>query len=103
MKNNKELKLLEDVLEKISTDKKSIILRGWFSPILWLICTLMIIVLLKVHDILNNPVIIIFTSAALGIIVGIVSFLQIAEKNWPIIKRHINTESVRKRIDEIST
>ena len=42
-----------------------------------------------------------FLAGLAGCATGLAIFLQFAHKQWPVTRKHINMESVKKRLDEL--
>ncbi len=104
MDNKLEKKILSQIKDKIVSDKKSIVTKIWFNPILWVVIasTILFLNAYREEDAINTFVVIV-VSLIVGAGVGIISVIQTGEKQWPILKSHINFESVEKRINEINT
>lgn len=50
-----------------------------------------------------HPFISAFLAAMAGCALGFAVFLQTAQKQWPVTRKHIDIESVRKRLKELET
>lgn len=44
-----------------------------------------------------------FLAAFAGCALGFAVFLQFAHKQWPVTRRHIDMESIRRRLDELES
>ncbi len=99
----KEAKILKSVIERVESGKESILIRAWFNPVLWLVCVIIFFYLFELYERFSQPLILVVCSAVVGSGIGAVFIIQISEKTWPIVKNHISTESIERRIDEINT
>ena len=52
---------------------------------------------------LAHPVVIAFLAAMGGSAIGFGLFLDFAQKQWPVTRKHIDMTSVRKRLDELQS
>jgi len=103
MAQNIEKKNLQNILKSIETEKVHLYNKVWFDPVLWFICAGAFVSLAKLHENNVNIYIIIVCSALVGLVFGIVVILQISNESWLHIKKHINVQSIKDRINEIST
>ncbi len=103
MNENSEAKVLKSIIEKVESKKQVLVMRAWFNPVLWFICAILFLISFQLYEHLNQPFVLVGVSALVGILIGSISILQNGEKAWPILKNHINMESLKERIDEINT
>ena len=101
---NKEKLMLQSLLARIENDKPILFTRIWFNPVLWIISALIILTLLQLSESGTiSTIVVIVVSALLGLVIGAISLIQSNIKQWPYIKKHINTESIQTRISELNT
>ncbi len=103
MNGNKEAKALEGLLEKLESDKQGLLMRSWFNPLFWFVCAIILLSSFSYYEQQNEPLILIASSIIVGILIGAISIAQNGEKSWPLLKKHINTDSVKSRINELNT
>lgn len=101
---NKEKLILQSWLTKIENDRPPLCMRAWFNPALWLMLALVILILLQLGENKEiSTIVVVACSSLLGLVVGFISSLQASLKQWPYIKKHINTESIKSRMSELNT
>ena len=100
MTDEKEMKILREVLKKVEDTKPAVITRFWFNWSLWLACVLLLAVFFQWHESAGNPVILFAGGGLVGVLVGAISVMQAGEKNWRVIKEYMDAPAIRKKIDE---
>jgi len=99
-----EKKVLRDVLEQVKnpddTMQPQIKIR---KVIFGLSYTGLIISFFLALNELSHPFISAFIAAVAGLGIGIGILLKFIHNQWPITKRHIDLESVEKRLNELET
>ena len=101
---SKEKLILTSLLTRVENDKPILFMRAWFNPVLWVVSAIIILTLLQLSESERiNTLVVIFVSSLLGVAIGFVSLLQSNIKQWPYIKKHINSESIKTRINELNT
>jgi len=104
MNRDKEKRYLNSVLKKINSNKRPIFTRLWFNYVFWVIGGVLFVTGLRLFEKGSiNIWGIIIISAVVGAIIGILSIIQAAERNWPILKKYFDQESIKKRIEELDT
>ena len=104
MKIAKELKILrqiEGAMNNTSTHLRKVRLFVWSSRILGWVGIAAAVVLVKQSVVSSFVGIIIAAFSGVG--VGLAIYGSMALSQWPVLKPHINEESVKGRISEIDT
>lgn len=99
---SKEKKILEAFLKRMAKPKVSFWAKRWGLVPLWILLSLGIFLILRLHHhhILNEFW---FMASALllGLVGGAVSVFRSSEQCWPFLVDHISKESIERRIKEI--
>lgn len=101
--NEKDVRFLQSLLKKAESSNSSILLRPWFNIVLWLVCSVIFLIAFQWHSRNDNPVILFVVSGFVGISIGAIATLQNGERYWPLIKRHLDTESIKREIGRENT
>ncbi|MDH5769595.1 MAG: hypothetical protein OEZ31_11675 [Nitrospirota bacterium] len=103
MNKIKEKKFLEQTIKEIENDKQTILTTFWFSPLIWLISAIIFnIIILAFEKEIINVFVVITLSALIGCVIGFIIFAQTALKDFPYIKKYINKDKIKKRIEELN-
>ncbi len=102
MSNEKEKFVLAQWLQKYASEEPSTVLRWWFNPVLWVLITVSLVALHSYYAAGEVGIwAVIIISSFAGSIVGALTILQVTERNWSYMKKHINIKSVKKRLSEL--
>lgn len=97
-----ERRILLDVVEQMrdpeETGRKQAMLR---RTVLGLGSTGLVVVFFLAMNRLVHPFTVGFLAAAAGTATGFGLFLDFVQKQWPVTRRHIDMNSVRRRIEEL--
>lgn len=98
-----ERKVLLDVVEQMedpdkTTRRQRVVLRA-ISAIGYL-GVLVAFILAQEETV--HPFASAFLAASSGCALGFAVFLRFAQKQWPVTRKHIDMESVKKRLDELA-
>ena len=98
-----EKKIIEDLLISIESDKTPIYTKFWFKIIFWGSLTACFYGFnwMLDHDI--SKYIVLIGSCLVGGVIGFIAFLQVSEQAWPIVKQHINKESLQERLKVLNS
>ncbi len=99
-----EKKLLLDVVEQMSDPEKTMGKQRVMCRTLYAIgyIGLLLAFILALNEVVH-PFTSAFLAAIAGCTLGFAVFLQSARKQWPVTRKHIDMESVRKRLNELET
>ena len=97
-------KILLAFLKKLDSNSSPVVLRPGFRPVLWILiaATLLTMYGYREEGTINTWVVI-GVCLVVGCFVGGVSVASEAEKQWPILKPHINRSSLEAQIEEMDT
>jgi len=97
-----ECRILRDVVEQMAdpeaTERKQASAQ---RLILGLGCAGLAAAYFLALNSLTHPLASGLVAAGAGCAVGFSQFLSFARKQWPVTRRHINMESVRRRLEEL--
>ena len=94
-----EAKILADLIKKSETETSGILTPPLFKLFIWIA---VVMFLLCVNHYLENSRAISMTCMFVGGMIGMPSTFQTGEKMWPISRPHINLNSARERLHNIS-
>ncbi len=104
MNRKQEIKYLQVMLKKLESEKESFVVTKAFRS---LFMTSLVLVLLLLIYALDSGLLagwlVVLISMLVGGGIGAVSSWQHAELQWPTLKAHINPESVKQRLDQITS
>ncbi len=103
MKKAKEVKLLEALIKKVEKSNPSIVTKIWFNPVLWLVCAVTFLFLFQLNLKINSSLLLAVGSALVGAVIGAIIIVQNSEKTWPTVKRYIDIQAMKERINDINT
>lgn len=103
MTDEKETKILREVLKKVEDSKPAIITKSWFNLGLWIASVLILVVFLQWYESAGNPAILLAGGGLVGIVVGAISVMQAGEKYWRVIKGYMDAPAIRKKLDDSVT
>jgi len=99
----KESKILQEVLHKVEGTKPAIVSKPWFNWVLWIACVLILASFFQWYESAGHPAILVGGGGLVGILVGAISVLQAGEKNWSVIKDYIDEPAIREKLDDSAT
>lgn len=97
-----EKKYLRFILKKLSSDEKNRITSFWSAVFLWIVLVLIVMgasILYKV-GIIGVGTLLVFVGI-LGVITGCLAMARFSEQYWILLKKHIDKNSILRRIDEL--
>lgn len=99
-----EIKILNNVVEQMSdpeeTERKQKLMRRVIYGLGYL--GLLVAFILSMNDV-THPFTAAFLAGVSGSVIGFALFLQFAQKQWPITRKYINMESIKKRLEELES
>jgi len=99
-----EKSYLSDILKKLEPAKKHKALSKLVYIGVWLAVVFAIIIMLQLlQRELISPVLLIFISLLIGGLLGVFISMKISGKYWPYLAKHINADTIKKRLDELKT
>ena len=99
-----EKKILRDVLEQVKNPDDTMGPQIKIRKVIFgMSYTALIISFFLAQNELSHPFTSAFLAAIAGLGIGIGVLLKFIHKQWPITKRHIDLESVEKRLNELET
>lgn len=97
-----EKKILLDVVEQMKDVEETARKQAWLRRAMFgLGTTGVIIAFFAAINELLHPVAVAFLAGMAGSAIGFGLFLDFAQKQWPVTRKHIDMNSVRKRLDEL--
>ena len=100
MKPAEEKKLLAQVLRRLDSPQPSPLVAKWFLPSAWIVCFAAFFVAFQLGDRLGHGAITV-AFTIFGILIGIVTFARVCAKQEPIMRNHIDRESISRRLAEL--
>lgn len=97
-----EKKLLVQVLRRLESPPQSILAAKWFLPVAWVVCVIAFILAFQAGERFGSGILAI-TFAVLGIFIGIIAFARACAKQEPIMRKHLDRESITRRLAELDT
>lgn len=102
MRPSDENKLLLQVLGQLESPPHSPRLTRGFLPAAWLASVVAFAVLFQVAEHIS-PALLGAVCAGLGAIIGIVLYARECARQEPVLRPHIDRESIRRRFAELGT
>ena len=97
-----EEKTLLDVVEQMQDPDDTARKQNWVRRVFFVVGYLgLLAAFIMALNELMHPFTSAFLAGVAGCAIGFAIFLQFSHRQWPITRKHINMESVRKRIDEL--
>ncbi|MFL1466756.1 hypothetical protein [Marinobacter sp. HN1S83] len=103
MTEGQESKILQEVVKRVEGTKPAAIMRSWFNWALWIACVLILLLSFQWYESASHPAILLVGGGLVGILVGGISVMQTAEKNWSVIKKYIDTPAIKEKLDDSAT
>jgi len=99
-----ERKVLQDVIEQIKEPDQTMRRQIRLKRVIYSVGStgLLIAFILAMSD-LAHAIIITFIAGMAGSAVGFATFLDFAQKQWPVTSKHIDLDSVQARLNELET
>lgn len=99
-----ERKVLQDVIEQLKEPDQTMRKQIRLKRVIYGVGSigLMIAFILAIND-LTHAIIITFIAGMAGSAVGFATFLDFAQKQWPVTLKHIDLDSVKARLDQLET
>ncbi|MDH3377810.1 MAG: hypothetical protein OEQ39_12755 [Gammaproteobacteria bacterium] len=102
MDPKQEIKYLETMLKKLDVEKAGFVASKKYNSLVSTFLAILILVLIYFFDISDFEMwFLIIGALVIGVVLGILSYWKLAEQQWPMLKLHINKESVKHRLDEL--
>ena len=99
-----ERKVLLDVVEQMKNPEETLLRQLRLKRvILGLGTTGLVVAFFLAINGLGHIIAVTFIAAFAGCVAGFGLFLESVQKQWPVTARHIDMESVQKRLDELET
>jgi hypothetical protein len=95
-----EKKYLAAVLKQIDSGPPKAFQSFWTDLIVWLIAAAIFLAIFVAGEKLH-PLVRILIPVFVGIGLGAFGFLQLAAKQWPYLRQHVNRESIVGRLSEL--
>lgn len=97
-----EKKTLLDVVEQMKHPDETARKQSWVRRTFFVFGYLgLLAAFIMALNEFSHPFASAFLAAVAGCAIGLAIFLQFAHKQWPVTRKHINMESVKRRIDEL--
>ena len=97
-----EKKFLTSILKRVTHPEDYKEYPIWWTVLLWPVIVLIVIILLiLIKKAVISYVSLIFISLGIGTFIGIFTVLKSGRKCWQFLYRHIDKESLEKRISEL--
>ena len=94
------LVVVEQMKDPEATNRKQAILR---RTLFGLGAAGLVVTFILAMDELVHPFAVAVLAAMAGSAIGFGLFLDFAQKQWPVTRKHVDMNSVRKRLDELKT
>ena len=98
-----ELKVLEATLDSLEAKPDPLCTKLWFKVFAWLLLVVASYFMYGFVRQGGSPLIVILASSFIGGFIAKNALDEQGFKAWSIMKKHIDQESVKKRISEINT
>ena len=100
--NAYEKKVLRDVVEQFDNPTETLRKQSAMRRLIMGLGTVGLFLgfFVGINELLH-PFVVGIICAVSGVSVGFGVFLQFAQKQWPVTKRHVNLQSVRERLREL--
>ena len=100
MKPADEKKLLAQVLRRLDSPQPSPLIAKWFLPTAWAVCFAAFFAAFQFAERMGHGVVALVFSI-FGILIGIVTLARVCAKQEPIMRNHVDRESIARRLAEL--
>jgi hypothetical protein len=102
MRPSDEKKLLLQVLRQLESPSRNVLLAEWFLPAGWVVSVVAFAAVFQFGERIN-PGLLAAMFAVFGVVIGIAFFAREYAKQEPVMRPHIDRESILRRLAELET
>lgn len=102
MKAAAERKLLTQVLRQLESPKQSVFTAKWFLPVSWVGSFLVLLGAFQFGHYVGSGVVA-AAFIALGVSIGFIAYAWLCAKQEPIMRNHLDRESINRRLAELGS
>lgn len=102
MDNRFELKILRNIAKLLSNESRQLRMLGAIRNTCYVVSWVSIAILvLSIAGYGISGVLVVVGAAVAGALAGIAAYASVPLRQWPIMKPHVNQESIAKRLKEL--